>query len=227
MLSVKLPGWLVAMTLCGVMAPAALAEPESSYRSGYRRSAARTVEVPGSETEEHRAAERPRTAAERAPLRLAPRQAAKSRELRPPSFPTPTGAVGGVVGSLAAVLGVFLVIVWLSKRMTPAGSAPLPKDAVELLGRTALSGQHAMQLVRVGGRLLLISLSPQGASTLMQISDPTEVERILGLVRKNGASSISASFQQTLADLQREPSGRSFVDPPSTAPQRGTQRTRA
>ena len=52
-----------------------------------------------------------------------------------PAAPTPTAAIGTVVGSLAIVLGLFVVLAWFSRRFAPAGSAALPKEAVELLGR--------------------------------------------------------------------------------------------
>jgi flagellar biogenesis protein FliO len=145
-------------------------------------------------------------------LPLAPRSANSGRPLTKPATASAAGAVGSVVGSLAVVLGLFLAVVWLSRRLGPAGSAPLPKEAVELLGRTTVSPQHTLQLVRVGGRLLLVALSSHGAATLTEIVDPAEVERLSALCLRQRPGSVSASFRETVTQLERETAGRSFVD---------------
>ena len=54
----------------------------------------------------------------------------------------------------------------------PPARSLLPKEAVELLGRAPLAGRQQMQLVRVGNKLLLVALSPAGAETLTEITEP-------------------------------------------------------
>jgi flagellar biogenesis protein FliO len=149
---------------------------------------------------------------ETSPLPLAPRSEKNGRQLARPATVGGMGPIGTVVGSLAIVLGLFVAVVWVSRRLGPAGSAPLPKEAVELLGRTTVSGQHSLQLVRFGGRLLLVALSPHGAATLTEIIDPTEVERLTAICLRQRPGSSSESFRQTIRQLEREPAGRSFVD---------------
>ncbi len=139
------------------------------------------------------------------PLRLAPRNSTANRSLDKSAATTPTTAVGTVVSSLAIVLGMFLAFVWCSKRFAPAGSAQLPKEAVELLGRTPLAGRQTMQLIRVGNRLLLVAMSPGGAETLTEITDPVEVEHLASLCRRGKSDSATASFNRTLAQLANEP----------------------
>ena len=48
-------------------------------------------------------------------------------------------AAGTVVGSLAIVLGVFLIIAWSTRRLNPGAASRLPKEAVEVLGRAPLA----------------------------------------------------------------------------------------
>jgi flagellar biogenesis protein FliO len=143
--------------------------------------------------------------ARHAPLRIAPRNAPARRTIDKPSAPTPTTAIGTVVSSLAIVLGLFLAIVWCSKRFAPAGSAQLPREAVELLGRAPLAGRQSMQLIRVGNRLLLVALSAGGAETLSEITDPVEVEHLAGLCRRGKTDSATASFSRALSQLASEP----------------------
>ena len=139
-------------------------------------------------------------------LKLAPRRSQNNRQLEAPTPPTAGGALGSVVGSLAVVLGLFLAVVWVSRRFAPPGSAILPKEVVELLGRAPLAGRHTMQLVRVGNKLLLLALSSNGAETLTEVTDPVEVEHLAALCRRGKVDSATASFTTVLGQLTREQS---------------------
>jgi flagellar protein FliO/FliZ len=141
--------------------------------------------------------------------KLAPRSASPRRSPERAIAPTPTAAIGTVASSLAIVLGLFAALVWFSKRFAPAGAAALPSEAVELLGRTPLDGRQTMQLIRVGNRLLLVALSAGGASTLTEITDPQEVERLAALCRRGKSDSATASFSQVLSQLAHEPADQS------------------
>lgn len=154
------------------------------------------------------------------PLRLAPRSDSSRHGVDRPTPPTPTSAVVTVAGSLCAVLGVFLVVVWFSKKFSPPGAGLLPKEAVELLGRAPLNARQQMQLVRVGHKLILVSLSPTGVEPLTEITDATEVEHLLALCRRGKANSSTAIFLHTLSELSNEPAPRGFVGPTPT-PARG------
>ncbi len=97
--------------------------------------------------------------------------------------------------SLGIVLGLFLVVVWAVRRGLPKGAGMLPSEAVEVLGRASLIGKQNVHLVRCGGKLLLVCISPGSVQTLTEITDPDEVERLTGLCQpKRGAT---ASFRQT------------------------------
>jgi flagellar biogenesis protein FliO len=145
-----------------------------------------------------------REAAVHTPIKLAPRNSAP-KPLDQPAPASAGRAIGSIVGSLAVVLGLFLVVVLVSRRFAPAGSAPLPKEVVELLGRAPLAGRQSMQLVRVGNKLLLVALSPGGATTLTEVEDPIEVEHLTALCRRGRADSATASFAQVFGNLATEP----------------------
>jgi flagellar protein FliO/FliZ len=137
--------------------------------------------------------------------KLAPRNTSGKRSLDRPAPVTPATAIGTVVSSLAIVLGLFLGLVWFTKRVAPSGAQPIPKEAVELLGRAPLADRQTVQLVRVGNRLLLVALSAGTAHTLTEITDPGEVEHLAGLCRQGRADSASASFGRVLNQLATEP----------------------
>ncbi len=136
--------------------------------------------------------------------KLAPRSSVTKKTPIQPPAPTPTTAIGTVVSSLAIVLGLFVALVWLSKRFALAGSTPLPKEAVERLGQAPLAGRQSMQLIRVGKRLLLVAVSTNGAETLTEITDPTEVEHLAGLCRHGRSDSASATFGRVLSQMATE-----------------------
>lgn len=159
----------------------------------------------------------------RGPLRLAPREKA-TESLTRPTPTSPVQAVSGVAGSLAIVLGLFVVIVWLSRRVSPAGQAKLPGEVVELLGRSPLAARQQMQLVRLGSKLVLLNVTATGAEALAEVTDPAEVERLVALCRRGQPGSSSASFNQLLAEVGSEPAAPGFVGNGVRTQARTTQR---
>jgi flagellar biogenesis protein FliO len=145
------------------------------------------------------------------PRRLAPRSTNGRTAVERPTAPTATSALVSVGGSLCAVVGVFLVVVWCTRRFAPPGTSALPKEAVESLGRALLTARQQMQLIRVGNKLLLVALSPTGVEPLTEITDATEVEHLLALCRRGQKGSSTEIFRQTLAQLAEEQAPRGFV----------------
>ncbi|PQO26255.1 flagellar biosynthetic protein FliO [Blastopirellula marina] len=116
-----------------------------------------------------------------------------------------------IVASLMLVVGLFLIFAWAGKKKLPTANSRLPKEVVQVLGRTQLQGRQQLQLVRVGSRLLLLSVTPHGAETLTEISDPLEVESLLVHLRQNGSGNMSATFQDVLQKMGGEPA-RGFLE---------------
>lgn len=104
-----------------------------------------------------------------------------------------------VVASLAAVGGVLAVIVWCTRRFAPPGMSALPKEVLEPLGRAVLPGQQAVQLVRLGPKLLLIGQREGHLAPLAEITDPAEVEHLVALCRRQRPDSATSAFAHVLA----------------------------
>lgn len=104
-----------------------------------------------------------------------------------------------VGSSLLLVVGLFLGIVWFYRRTlgTP-GSGGLPKQVVQVLGRSSISPRQQLVLLRFGHKLLLVSNLQGESRTLAEISDPVEVDRLLGLCESGQSGSITNSFKSVL-----------------------------
>jgi flagellar biogenesis protein FliO len=152
----------------------------------------------------------------RDPRRLAPRSsnnfaapenssAASDRAALAFSTP-PMESLGTAVAGLAIVVGLFLLCAWLLRRGGPKPTSPLPKDVVAVLGRVSLVGRNFAQLIQIGNKLILVSITPDGVTTpITEVTDPAEVDRLLAIVMRNRKHSTTAEFQQVLQQLANEP----------------------
>ena len=143
------------------------------------------------------------------------------------SGPRPLGAIISVVGSLAVVLALFFGMAWLMRRSMPTSVRRLPPEAVEVLGRTPLSGRQQMHLLRFGNKMLLVCVSPTGVETLGEIIDPVEIDRLAGLCAQTESTSASATFKQIFGQLTRDKSGAAVTDGKAAFSALRTRRTSA
>lgn len=132
--------------------------------------------------------------------------------------PTPKGlgSVVTVISSLAVVLGLFFMTAWAMRRTGSGGLSSLPSDVFEMLGRAPLNNRQQVHLMRCGSKLLLVSVTPDGAETLTEIDDPDEVTRLAGLCKANQSGSASAAFRQVLHQFAGERTEPGFVGRDST-----------
>lgn len=118
--------------------------------------------------------------------------------------PRLTGAVApivSVVGSLLIVLATFLFLAILFKKLSPKSGRLLPKEAFEDLGRAFLGQKMNLHLLRLGNRLILVCVTPDGVSPVTEVTDPDEVVPLLGMCRRLDENSSSELFKQTLSKI--------------------------
>lgn len=144
------------------------------------------------------------------PLPLKPRRGARAES---PTAPARIGGLESLVtvgSSLALVLGLFFVVAWFMRRTGPRGAALLPTEVVEVLGRAPLAGRQQMHLLRFGGKLVLVCLSPDGVQSLTEITEPDEVTRLAGLCHQAHPNSATAVFRQVFQQFHTEASVSTF-----------------
>ena len=119
---------------------------------------------------------------------------------------TTTGA------GLAIAIGLLMSFTWLLRSLAPKSSRPLPRDVVEVLGRAPLGGKQTTQLMRVGSKLVLVAITPEGAETLTEITDPDEVARLIAACDAKRGDGSAAEFDQLLHQMSGERAAPGFLD---------------
>ena len=90
---------------------------------------------------------------------------------------TGSGLWTTIISLTTIVSGLSFVAYWLRPYL--GVTRGLPVEALELLGRRAIEPKVTIHLVRCGGKVLIVSVSPDGARTLSEITDPIEIQRLV------------------------------------------------
>jgi flagellar biogenesis protein FliO len=136
---------------------------------------------------------------------------AASRRLA--EFGLPMQSLFTVGSALAIVIGAFLLFAWAIRRSGRriASRGQLPADVVSVLGRVPLAARQFAELLRVGNKLVLVSLTPSGAETLTEVTDPAEVDRLVGLCQQSNPYSTTKAFEHVFQQLSTEPAPAGFL----------------
>jgi flagellar biogenesis protein FliO len=140
------------------------------------------------------------------PIPLAPPGHAgqQGKEAAKPKAGLDVSSLVTVGSSLAVVLGLFFVLAWVMRRTTPGNCPALPNEVFEVLGRAPLAARQQAHLVRLGAKLVLLSISPGGVEALSEVTDPDEVNRLAGLCQRARPDSTTAAFRQVFQRFTKD-----------------------
>ncbi|MCA9022013.1 MAG: FliO/MopB family protein [Planctomycetaceae bacterium] len=114
-------------------------------------------------------------------------------------------SIWGTFGALLVVISIILVGAKLFKKHHPLGSAGLPREVMEVLGKKPLDARQTIHFVRCGSRILILGSSPAGLEMLSEVVDPVEVDLITGMCREGAESARSAnSFRNLFQSVQKK-----------------------
>ena len=125
-------------------------------------------------------------------------------KLERPQFSNAIAPVVSIIGSLLIVLSAFFILMMILKKMSPKGNRLLPKEAFENLGRTFITQKLQLHLLRLGNRLILVSVTPDGVSPVTEVTDPDEVVPLLGMCRKLDENSSTELFRKMYSSLAED-----------------------
>lgn len=114
-------------------------------------------------------------------------------------------SLGTAMTGLVLVVGLFLLCMSLMRKAGPSPTTPLPYDAVVMLGRIPLAPKRFAHLLQVGNKLVLVSICGDRTDTITEITDPSEVDRLLAICMKGNKHGTSVEFQRVLDKMAREP----------------------
>jgi flagellar biogenesis protein FliO len=109
------------------------------------------------------------------------------------------------------VVGLFLLCAWALRRGARSSVKLLSGDVAQVLGRVPLAARQFAELVHVGNKLVLLSVTSAGAETLTEITDPLEVDRLLGICKQADSASSTAEFDEMFRQLTEEPATNGFL----------------
>ncbi|QDT02667.1 Flagellar biosynthesis protein, FliO [Rubripirellula lacrimiformis] len=121
-----------------------------------------------------------------------------------------------VTSSLAVVLGLFAAMIWLTRKFGSRSIAPgaIPNEVMEHLGSSAIDARTRLTMIRLGGRILVLSQTASEVRPLSEITDPEEVRRLtaacLGDSKRN--------FASTLQSIEKERPSTGFAGNPADHP---------
>jgi flagellar biogenesis protein FliO len=143
------------------------------------------------------------------PLRAPNKPDEKSDQLPSTTARSSTTPLITVGSSLAIVLGLFAALVWVSRKSSKnvSSNREIPDDAMRILGKKSLGPSGSIALVRCGRSVLIVGIHSTGMQRLGEITSDDEIRHLEALC--NGKS--KASFDETLAEIQREPIKRGFI----------------
>tara|TARA_R110002167_G_scaffold11575_8_gene50645 strand:- start:341 stop:1273 length:933 start_codon:yes stop_codon:yes gene_type:complete len=131
-------------------------------------------------------------------------------------------SIWGTFGALLVVISIILVGAKLFKKHHPLGSAGLPREVMEVLGKKPLDARQTIHFVRCGSRILILGSSPAGLEMLSEVVDPVEVDLITGMCREDAESSRAAnSFLNLFQSVQKKEEPR--FTRPATEPFQNTE----
>ncbi len=115
-------------------------------------------------------------------------------------------------GSLAAVVGLILLLAWGYRLVAGRGRLHLGgrrTGLIEVVGRTTLSPRQSLCLVRLGPRLVLLGVTPDAVRALDVIQDADLTARLMGQAAQRRPDSQTAEFARC---LERESKGYTSED---------------
>lgn len=132
------------------------------------------------------------------------KKSAKPGKLAKPEFADAIAPLISIIGSLLIVLSAFFILMMIFRKMSPKGNRLLPKEAFEDLGRTFLTPKLQLHLLRLGHRLILVSVTQDGVSPITEVTDPDEVVPLLGMCRQLDPNSSSERFRKIYSELSEK-----------------------
>ncbi len=170
------------------------------------------VDTPRAETPKPETTEKPVTSAiEHTPIRKSTAPPDASASAAPASAPATTAMLPAgltqvlqVAAALAIVLGLIFIGKAAARKFLPQAKTSNGKNVIEILARHPLSKNQSLVLVRIGSQIVTLNQGKDSSQSVLVISDPTEVAKIIGQIDGQSPNSIQSGFNRLLANARMD-----------------------
>lgn len=109
------------------------------------------------------------------------------------------------IGALGLVVGLIVLVRSVLRRFGgPLAKARAPSGIIEVLGRFPLVRGQTLLLIKVDRRILLLGQSPQGLTTLSELTDPEQVSSLVQRIANDRGDSFSRQFDRLITPVRSE-----------------------
>jgi flagellar biogenesis protein FliO len=118
----------------------------------------------------------------------------------------PPGLTGTfqVVAALMVVIGLIFIAKAAARKFLPGAKAGAGKGVIEVLARSPLSKTQSLVLVRIGSQIVALNQGKDTSNSVLVISEPEEVAKIIGQIEGRNPKSIQAGFTRLLKNARQD-----------------------
>lgn len=121
-----------------------------------------------------------------------------------------SGMMGGlystlqVGGALAIVVGLIFIGRAAMRKFVPGASVSGGKGVIETLARYPIGRSQSVVLLRIGSQIVALNQTKDQSQSILVISEPLEVAKIIGQIEGQDPTSIQASFNRVLSNARMD-----------------------
>ena len=109
-----------------------------------------------------------------------------------------------VVGGLSLVLAIFYALVVFAKRNGGSVNGKVPEEVIQVLGQVPMDSRRHLQLVRLGSKILLLSVTNSSVESIGEIDDPVEVEHVISTMQRGRAVEDFQNFRRITNQIRQQ-----------------------
>jgi flagellar biogenesis protein FliO len=124
-----------------------------------------------------------------------------------PDAPNPSSGLMSALqvgGALAIVLGIIVIGRALMRKFMPGAAVGNGKGVMETLARYPIGRNQSVVLLRIGSQIVALNQTKEASQSILVISEPMEVAKIIGQVAGEDPKSIQSSFNRALSNARMD-----------------------
>lgn len=146
-------------------------------------------------------------AIEHAPIRAKSEESGDSAAAAKSPTSGMTGSFMSIVqvgGALGIVVGIILIGRAMMKRFVPGAAVGNGKGVLETLARYPIGRNQSVVLLRIGSQIVALNQTKETSQSIMVISEPMEVAKIIGQIAGQDTNSIQTNFNRALSNARMD-----------------------